>query len=276
MADVVAGRSSPSTVSRPFLRFLLPAVAGVIVIAVWYAVHFYLDEEMRFLLPTPGSIIEAFQEHHEAMGRAAWNTSKGALIGFGLAIVVSSTFSILLSLSPLVRASIYPYLMALQMTPLPVLAPICVIWVGAGLKSVSLLTFVIAFFPLVVNTTQGLISTDRNLVELFRLYRASWPQQLFLLRVPAALPYFFTGLRIAATLAPIGAVVADMNAGSSAGDGGGLGFQAVIYSAQAKYPALFATAAITCVLGFILNAAVIALAGLALRQWHDSYERTDR
>jgi NitT/TauT family transport system permease protein len=166
--------------------------------------------------------------------------------------------------------------MAIQLTPLPVLAPICVIWAGAGLPSVTLLTFAIAFFPLVVNTTQGLISTDRNLVELFHSYRASRFQQLFILQVPAALPYFFTGLRIAATLAPIGAVVAEMNAGSSAGDGGGLGFAAIIFSSQAKYPALFATAATTCVLGFIFNAAILGLSWYGLHHWHDSYERSDR
>lgn len=262
--------------SHPAFKILLPALAGALVLALWYGVHFYLVEEMRFLLPTPGAIVDAFIEHREPLLRATWNTTQGALLGFGLAIVVSFLLAIVLSLSPLVRTSLYPFLMALQMTPLPVLAPICVIWVGAGLKSVSLLTFVIAFFPLVVNTTQGLISTDRNQVELFTLYRASRWQQLLLLRVPSALPYFFTGLRIAATIAPIGAVVADMNAGSSAGDGGGLGFQAVIYSAQAKYPALFATAVTTCVLGFILNAAVLTLAWLALHHWHDSYERTDR
>lgn len=262
--------------TRPLFKILLPASAGAFVVALWYGLHFYLSEEMRFLLPTPGAILDAFRDNHEVLIRAAWNTSKGALIGFGLAIVVSFGLALLLSLSSLVRTSLYPFLMALQMTPLPVLAPICVIWVGAGLKSVSLLTFVIAFFPLVVNTTQGLISTDRNLVEMFNLYRASRWQQLFLLRVPSALPYFFTGLRIAATLAPIGAVVADMNAGSSAGDGGGLGFQAVIYSAQAKYPALFATAATTCILGFILNAAVLTMAWFAMRHWHDSYERADR
>lgn len=262
--------------SRPVLKFLLPLAAGAIVIAIWYGVHFYLDEDMRFLLPTPGAVLEAFQRNHESLRTAALNTSQGALLGFGLAIVVSSLLALVLSLSPLVRTSLYPYLMALQMTPLPVLAPICVIWVGAGLKSVALLTFVIAFFPLVVNTTQGLISADRNLVELFRLYRANRWQQLFLLRVPSALPYFFTGLRIAATIAPIGAVVAEMNAGSSGGDGGGLGFHAIIYSSQAKYPALFATAATTCVLGFILNAAVLTLSWFALHHWHDSYERSDR
>jgi NitT/TauT family transport system permease protein len=263
-------------VSRVLIKILLPAIAGALVIAVWYGIHFYLAEEMRFLLPTPGAMVDAFAEHREALMRAAWITSKGALLGFSLAIVVSFALALVLSLSPVVRTSLYPYLMALQMTPLPVLAPICVIWVGAGLKSVLLLTFVIAFFPLVVNTTQGLISTDRNLVELFGLYRASRWQQLFLLRVPSALPYFFTGLRIAATLAPIGAVVAEMNVGTSAGDGGGLGFQAVIYSSQAKYPALFATAATTCILGFILNAVVLTLAWLALHHWHDSYERTDK
>jgi NitT/TauT family transport system permease protein len=260
----------------PLSRVLLPAITGVLVILVWYGVHFYLEPEMRFLLPTPDAVFRAFAEHRESLLRAAYTTMKGALLGFSLAIVVSFALALLLSLSSLIRASLYPYMMALQMTPLPVLAPICVIWVGAGLKSVTLLTFVISFFPLVVNTTQGLISTDRHLVELFRLYRASRLQQLFLLRVPSALPYFFTGLRIAATLAPIGAVVAEMNVGSSAGDGGGLGFQAIIYSSQAKYAALFATAATTCILGFVLNAAVLTVAWLALHHWHDSYERTDR
>jgi NitT/TauT family transport system permease protein len=256
-------------------RIVLPALTGALVVAAWYGVHFYLDPEMRFLLPTPGAVLAALRDNAPTMAAAALKTSKGALLGFALAIVVSFLIALVLSLSGRVRTSLYPYLMALQMTPLPILAPICVIWVGAGLKSVALLTFVIAFFPLVVNTTQGLISADRNLVELFALYRASRLQQLLRLRVPAALPYFFTGLRIAATIAPIGAVVAEMNAGTSDGGGGGLGFQAVIYSSQAKYPALFATAAITCVLGFILNAAVLTLAWLALHRWHDSYERTD-
>lgn len=258
-------------------KILLPALTGALVLAVWYAIYFSLSADRRFLLPSPEMVLSAFAQNAPSLARATWITAQGALLGFGLAVIVSFVLSLALSASALVRASIYPYLMALQMTPLPVLAPICVIWVGAGLRSVTLLTFVISFFPLVVNTTQGLISTDRNLVELFRLYRASRWQQLWLLRVPAALPYFFTGLRIAATLAPIGAVVADMNAGSAGpGEGGGLGFQAVIYSAQAKYPALFATAATTFVLGFVLNAAVLTLAWLALHQWHDSFERKDR
>lgn len=263
--------------SSKALKIILPALTGALVIGLWHVVHFYvISEERRFLLPAPSAVLAAFRDQAPYLWRAATNTSQGALLGFGLAVAVSFSFALLLSLSPLIRAALYPYLMAVQLTPLPILAPICVIWFGAGLSSVALLTFMIAFFPLVVNTTQGMISADRNQIELFALYRASRLQQLFYLRVPASLPYFFTGLRIAATLAPIGAVVADMNAGSSAGDGGGLGFAAIIFSSQAKYPALFATAFTTCVLGFIFNAAVLTLAWFCLHHWHDSYERADK
>ncbi len=260
--------------SKP-THFLLPAVTGALFIALWHGLHLWLSEDLRFLLPTPGAVLGALRDNAAPLVRATLNTTEGALLGFGLAIAVSSLLALGLSLSALVRVSLYPYLMVLQMTPVIVVAPILVLWVGPGLKSVAVITFLICFFPLVVNTTQGLISTDRNLVELFAMWRASRLQQLFLLRVPAALPYFFTGLRIAATLAPIGALVGDYTAGSSAGDGGGLGFQTIIYSSQAQYPALFATAAVTCALGFVFVAVVLGLSWLALHRWHDSYERHD-
>jgi len=262
--------------SRPLWKILLPALAGAAFVGIWYAIHLSLNEDNRFLLPAPGAVLGALAENRAALVRATLNTTLGALLGFGLAIAVSFATALGLSVSSLVRASLYPYLMLLQMTPVIVVAPILILWVGAGLKSVVVITFLICFFPMVVNTTQGLVSTDRNLVELFHMWRASRLQQLWLLRVPAALPYFFTGLRIAATLAPIGALVGDYTAGSSAGDGGGLGFQALIYSSQAKYPALFATAAITCLLGFIFVAIVVGLSWLALHRWHDGFDRTDR
>jgi NitT/TauT family transport system permease protein len=258
---------------RRAFPILLPLITGGLIIAAWYAVHHGLSEDRRFFLPTPGQVLAAFPAHADVLTRAAINTTKGALLGFGLAVAGSFATALVLSLSVAIRASVYPYLMILQMTPIIVIAPILVIWVGAGLKSVAIVTFLISFFPLVVNTTQGLVSTDRNLVELFRMYRAKRWQEIFLLRVPAALPYFFTGLRIAAVLAPIGAIVGDYTAGSSAGDGGGLGFQVIVFSAQARYPALFATAAIACVLGFVFVAGVLALSWLALRTWHDAYER---
>ncbi|MCF7687250.1 MAG: ABC transporter permease subunit [Cephaloticoccus sp.] len=260
---------------RHLLNILLPAATGALMVAIWYAIRHGLSEDYKFLLPTPDEIISALRANSTILGRAIYNTTQGALYGFGLAIVISFTFALLMSLSSLVRVSLYPYLMILQMTPIIIFAPILILWVGPGLNSVVVITFLICFFPLVVNTTQGLISADRNLVELFQMYRATKWQEIRLLRIPAALPYFFTGLRIAAVLAPIGALVGDYTAGSSAGNGGGLGFQAIIFSSQAKYPALFATAAVTCVLGFVFVAGVLALSWLFLHKWHDSYQRTD-
>jgi NitT/TauT family transport system permease protein len=259
----------------PLAKIILPAVTGGGGRARGDGVHAWRSEDMRFLLPTPGAILNAFRENADALGRASLNTAEGALLGFALAVVVSCFLAIVLSFSSLIRVSLYPYLMILQMTPIIVVAPILVLWVGAGIKSVVVITFLVCFFPLVVNATQGLVSTDRTLLELFRSYRATRLQQLFHLRIPAALPYFFTGLRIAAVLAPIGALVGDYTAGSSAGDGGGLGFQALIYSSRAQYPALFATAIVTCILGFIFVAFVILLSWLTLRHWHDSFDRMD-
>jgi NitT/TauT family transport system permease protein len=261
---------------RTVAQILLPAIVGALMIASWYAIRQALSDDSKWLLPAPGQVANALLENRAVLLRATLNTAEGALLGFGLAIAVSFVTALVLSLSWWIRASVYPYLMILQMTPIIVIAPMLVVWVGAGLKSVSIITFLISFFPLVVNTTQGLLATDRNLVELFRMQRAKPWQEIWLLRVPAALPYFFTGLRIAAVLAPIGAIVGDYTAGSSAGDGGGLGFQVVIYSSQAKFAALFATAAIGCALGFVFTAAVVALSWLSLHRWHDAYERADK
>jgi NitT/TauT family transport system permease protein len=257
------------------LRRLLPAFTGVLFLGLWYLATMVLGPERRFLLPQPHLIALAFVENGPALWSAALNTLEGALLGFGTAIIGSFAVALVLSLTPLIRASLYPYLMILQMTPIIVIAPILILWAGPGLASVSIITFLICFFPMVVNTTQGLISADRNLVDLFRMCRATRRQEIFLLRVPAALPYFFTGLRIAATLAPIGAIVGDFYAGNSAGGQGGLGFLTIIFSSQFKMAALFATAATSCLLGFLFASTVIVLSWLLMHRWHDSYARTD-
>ena len=256
-------------------RRLLPFASGAGMVVAWSAVCLSLSADQRFLLPSPREVLHAFVEKGPTLWAAAINTGGGALLGFGLAVCLSFVFALLLSLSSLVRASFYPYLMILQMTPIIVIAPILILWVGPGLRSVVIITFLICFFPMVVNTTQGLISTDRNLVAFFKMCKATKWQEILLLRVPAALPYFFTGLRIAATLAPIGAIVGDYIAGNSAGGQGGLGFLTIIYSSQFQMGALFATAAVGCLLGFIFVAGVIALSWLALHKWHDSFSQAD-
>ena len=257
------------------VQVLLPVLAGAAFVAGWYGIRALLGPDRQFILPAPDAVLAAFREYHAPLLRGAWNTTLGALLGFGAAALGSFGLALLLSLSPYVRASLYPYLMMLQMTPVIVFAPLLVLWVGPGLASVSVITFLICFFPIVVNTTQGLISTDQHLVELFQMWRARKWQEVFLLRVPAALPYFFTGLRIAGTLAPIGAIVGDYTAGNAGADGGGLGYLTIIYSAQFKLPALFATAVTGCALGFLFVAAIVALHWLVLHRWHDSFRRSD-
>ncbi len=262
--------------NRRALTFALPFLTGLLLVAAWYVARLWiLPESQRFLLPAPDAVARAFVEKAPQLASATASTALGALLGFGAAVLGSAFLGLMLSLSPLIRAGIYPWLMALQLTPIIVLAPILILWVGPGLKSVVVITFLISFFPLVVNTTQGLVSTDRNLLDLFRMGRATRVQQILLLRIPAALPYFFTGLRIAAALAPIGAISGDIFAGNSGGGQGGLGFLAVIYGAQFQIPALFATAIISCLLGFVFAGTVIWLSWLALRRWHDAYQPKD-
>lgn len=244
-------------------------------IALWYAAHALMAAEQRFLLPTPDQILTAFRENGPALWSGARNTLFGAIAGFSLATAASFLLALVLSLSSWVRTSLYPFLMILQMTPIIVLAPILILWVGPGPKSVTIITFLICFFPLVVNTTQGLISADRNLVDLFRMCKATKRQEVLFLRVPSALPYFFTGLRIAATLAPIGAIVGDFTAGNSAAGGGGLGILAIVFAAQFKMSALFATAAVSCSMGFLFVGGVVGLSWWSMHKWHDSFSKAD-
>lgn len=255
---------------------LLPLLPAALLLAGWQLLHHQLPPGRRFLLPGLGQLAGAFHDHGPALLSAARYTAFAALGGFVLAALVAVGASLLLASSSLVRAALYPFLMALQMAPIIVIAPILILWVGPGTPSVVIVTFLISFFPLVVNTTQGLLSVDRAQVDLFRMGRASKWQELFLLRAPAALPYFFTGLRISAILAPIGALTADYLVGSTTGGRSGLGITALIFSSRNEIPGLYATAFVGCALGFLLVAAVSGCAWLALHAWHDSYSPPEK
>ncbi|AHF90645.1 ABC transporter permease [Opitutaceae bacterium TAV5] len=259
--------------SKYKLDSFLPALSAAGIIGAWYLVRVVMPVEQHFLLPAPHQVLQAFADKGPALWSAVLNTGKGAVIGFASAVALSFVIALFLSLSARIRASFYPMLMVLQMTPIIVLAPILILWVGPGLKCVAIITFLICFFPMVVNTTQGLVSTDRNLVDFFTMCSASRRQEIFWLRVPSALPYFFTGLRIAATLAPIGAIVGDLYAGNAAGGQGGLGFLTIVYSSQFQMGALFATAIVSCLLGFVFVSIVLSLSWLTLHKWHDSYRK---
>lgn len=258
----------------PLLLWVLPVVSGLVFVGLWYGVRRFSGLQ-SWILPTPDEILAAAWRERERLLAAAGNTALGALGGFLLAGALGFLMSLLLGVSQSLRAGLYPWLLVLQMTPVIVLTPIIVLWAGPGMPGIITVTWLISFFPILANMTQGLLSTDMNHVALFRMGNASRLQELLLLRVPSALPYFLAGLRIAATLAPIGAIFGEYMVGNSAGGTGGLGFLVYSYNTQIKIPALFATALTSCLLGFIFVATVSLLNWAALHKWHDSFERHD-
>jgi NitT/TauT family transport system permease protein len=254
--------------------WLLPVLSGAGFIALWHVVR-AASGLQSWILPTPVEILEAAWRERSRLLAAAGSTAVGALAGFLLAASLGLATALLLGVSRSLRAGLYPWLLMLQMTPVIVLTPIIVLWAGPGLPGIVTITWLISFFPIVANTTQGLVSTDMNHVALFRMANATPLQELLLLRVPSAMPFYLAGLRIAATLAPIGAIFGEYMVGNSAGGTGGLGFLVYSYNTQIKIPALFATALASCLLGFIFVAAVAWLNRAALHRWHDSFERHD-
>ena len=259
----------------PSLRnWLLPALSGALFVALWYGIR-AVSGLQSWILPTPWEIAEAAWRERARLIEGAGHTALGALGGFSLAAGLGFATALLLGVSRSLRASLYPWLLVLQMTPVIVLTPVIMLWAGPGMPGIVIITWLISYFPVVANMTQGLLSTDRNHVALFRMCNASRFQELWLLRVPAAMPLYLGGLRIAATLAPIGAIFGEYMVGNAAGGSGGLGFLVYSYNTQIKIPALFATALTSCLLGFVFVAAIAWLNWAVLHRWHDSFETKD-
>lgn len=254
--------------------WLLPVLTGLLFIGIWYSLRGIFNVS-EWLLPMPHEILAMLWNESSRLLPAAQYTALGALGGFSLSAVTGFLLSLLLGRSLAVRRSLYPWLLVLQMTPVIVLTPVLVLWAGPGMPGIIIVTWLISFFPIVVNTTQGLLSTDMNHVALFRMCNASRWQEMIYLRLPAALPYYLAGLRIAATLAPIGAIFGEYMVGNSGGGSGGLGFLVYSYNTQIKIPALFATGLASCLLGFVFVAAVSWLNWALLHKWHDSFERNE-
>jgi NitT/TauT family transport system permease protein len=246
-----------------------PLATGVVLIAAWYCAKAGFDVP-SFVLPAPHEILQAGWEERSVLLSAAMVTVRGALLGFLAAVGVGFLIAMALGFSPRIKASLYPYILVLQMMPVTILAPVFVLWLGQGLPSIVAITFMIGFFPVVANTTMGFVSVDRNLRELFLMCKATRAQEVRYLRIPAAMPYFLTGMKIAGTLAPIGAIVGDFLAGSAQGGVGGIGYMTIAYFSQLKTPALFATGLVACVMGFLFVGSVNWLHWRLLHSWHDS------
>jgi NitT/TauT family transport system permease protein len=255
---------------RRAARWLFPLGTGILLLALWYGAKLFWQIP-TFVLPTPGEILAAAWQERRTLVASVLITGRGALLGFLAAVSVGFLLSLVMAFSFRLKQSFYPYILMLQMTPVVILAPIFVLWLGQGLPAIVAVTFMICFFPVVANTTMGFLSADRGWAELFVVCRATRWQEIRYLRIPAAMPYFLTGMKIAGTLAPIGAITGDFLAGTQENGVGGIGFMTIAYFSQLKIPALFATGLIACLLGFLFVGGVSLLHWLLLRRWHDSF-----
>lgn len=259
---------------KKYLKWYLPVLTGVFILLAWTAIKEIFGIR-NYVLPGPYRIAQAAYHERHLLLASALITITGAALGFLMAAVVGFLASMVMGLSTSFRMSLYPYILILQMTPVVIFAPVLVIWLGPGLPTVTIITFLICFFPIVANTTQGLISVDKNMVDLFRMINADRGQEVRLLRVPNALPYFLTGLRIAGSIAMVGGITGDLFAGNANGSVGGLGYMVLVYNGQLKTPELWAAGFTACLCGFIFVSVVLGLNWYLLHKWHDSIAKSD-
>ncbi len=188
--------------------------------------------------------------------------------GFLAAAVGGIALAFLFNRSRLVEYSLYPYAVILQVTPVVAIAPLLLIYLPQQVAVVAC-AWIVAFFPVLANTTLGLNSVDRNLKELFALYGASREQTLWQLKLPSALPHILGGLRIAGGLSLIGAVVAEIAAGS-AGAGSGLAYRIAESGYRLNIPRMFAALLLLSVAGIVIFMGLSLVSHLVLRRWHES------
>jgi NitT/TauT family transport system permease protein len=245
-----------------------PALTLVGFLAIWQLI-IAIFQIPSYLVPSPLNVVEAFQERGDVVLQATWITFRSAALALVLSVVIGVIVALILASSKQLYNALFPYTVMLQTTPVIAIAPIIIVWFGIGIASITAVAVIISVFPIIANTTTGLLSTDPNLVQLFKLYRGSRWAVLTKLRLPYALPYFFAGFRVAAGLAVIGAIVGEYVAGMG-GSRGGLGFIIVESANRLRMAQVFAATLASALLGVSFLVAINALSYAALHRWHAS------
>jgi NitT/TauT family transport system permease protein len=249
------------------LRICLPVFVLVVVILLWDLVV-RVFAIPPFVLPGPGLVLATLISDASLLWHSLLVTLTLTFEGFVLAAVGGIALAVTFSQWRLVEYSLHPYAVILQVTPIVAIAPLLLIYLPQPL-AVLTCAWIVAFFPVLANTTLGLNSVDHNLLALFELYKASRWQILWNLKLPSALPQILTGLRIAGGLSLIGAVVAEIAAGS-AGAGSGLAYRIAESGYRLNIPRMFAALLLLSLAGVAIFFALSAISYLALRRWHES------
>ena len=254
------------------LRVTLPVLVLVLVIGAW-DLTVRLFAIPPFVLPGPGLVFATLIADAGLLLQSLLVTLTITFEGFLLAAAGGIALAIAFNQWRLVEFSLYPYAVILQVTPIVAIAPILLVYLPQPL-AVLACAWIVAFFPVLANTTLGLRSVDHNLLELFELYEASRWQVLWNLKLPSAMPQILAGLRIAGGLSLIGAVVAEIAAGS-AGAGSGLAYRIAESGYRLNIPRMFAALLVLAAAGVTIFFVLSALSNLALRRWHESAIKRD-
>lgn len=250
------------------LRILVPFLVLALLVLVWH-VGVVVSGVPPYILPSPLAVARALFTDWHTLAPALWVTTKITLMSLLLALIGGVGFAVFLVQSRWVEIAFYPIAVILQVTPIVAISPLILIYAPSTQVALLICAFLVAFFPILSNMVQGLKSVDHNLLNLFDLYGASRWQTLLYLKLPAALPYFMTGLRIGGGLALIAAVVAEFAAGS-AGAGSGLAFRLLEAQYRMNIPRLFAALILLSVLGVAIFALTSFISWLTLHRWHES------
>jgi NitT/TauT family transport system permease protein len=236
---------------RAIRSALPPAIMFVALIALWeLCVRFF--EVPEFLLPAPSAILNAIAQQAPNVMQHTRSTLFTVLVGFAVSILIGFPLAIAIASSPLLASALYPLLVLTQSVPKVAIAPLLVITFGANALPRIIVTFLVAFFPLVISIAAGLLATPPELVELGRALKASWLQQLVRIRLPSAIPFIFSGLKMAITFSVIGAVVGEFVAADR-----GLGYLVTSSTAFFRTPLAFGAVVLLSAIGILLFQAVV-------------------
>ena len=255
-------------------KWVLPLAIMLAAILAWDRICVW-NEIPHYILPRPGLVLQSLVDDRALLFSSLLVTLRITFLGLALAVFGGVGLAVLFTQSKWVEMSFFPFAVVLQVTPIVAIFPLINIYVDNQTAKLLLCAWIVAFFPILSNTTLGLNSADRNLRDLFRLNGASRWQELWLLRLPSAMPYFLGGLKIAGGLALIGAVVAEFVAGS-AGQSSGLASRIIEAGYRLNAPRLFAALILISATGIVIFLVLSWISHLILRRWHESALKQER
>ncbi|MER8502790.1 MULTISPECIES: ABC transporter permease [unclassified Mesorhizobium] len=255
-------------------RWLLPLAIMILAIWLWDRVCVWNDVP-KYILPRPGVVLQTLHDDAGLLFSSLLVTLRITFLSLLLAVIGGVGLAVLFAQSKWVEMSFFPFAIVLQVTPIVAIFPLINIYVDNQTTKLLLCAWIVAFFPILSNTTLGLNSVDRNLRDMFKLNGATRWQQLRYLRLPAAMPYFLGGLKIAGGLSLIGAVVAEFVAGAT-GQSSGLASRIIEAGYRLNAPRLFAALILISLTGILIFLVLSLVSHLILRRWHESALRQER